>query len=339
MKKQALTPLLADRSTAQRGVTLVELMVALALGLLVVLAAGAALVVSRQGFRTVDAASQLRDDGRFAASIIQRIVVQGGYLDFKYASTRAASAFRVGGPDVTLVEPNIKGFNNATYSTSNSGLLDGTSNTPSGTSLNSSDLLIVRFQPGSVTKADGSERTDLSMIDCGGNQLSTVSTEANMRIVSAFYVAPDPVGAEPSLMCAWKDPATNTWQTQTLVKGVETLQVLYGVDGVTANAVPTAAADSVPEQYMRADQLVVASNVAATNDNWARVRSLRIGLVLRGPIRSAQDLAVPAQYPLGAVGVMNSSSDPGSVFPAQTDGRLRQTVTFTIHLRNIQDTI
>ncbi len=330
--KQLPSLRVAGRLTAQRGVTLVELMVALVLGLLIVVAALAALTVSRQGFRTVDAASQLRDDGRFAASIIQRIVTQGGYLDFKHASTRAASAFLVGGPDVTNVEPNIKGFNNATYA---SGLVEGSSNTPSGTSLNNSDLLIIRFQPGTVPKTDGTEKADLSMIDCGGNQLNTIPTGPNDRIISAFYV--DLNNGEPSLMCAWKDTA-GAWQTQPLVQGVETLQVLYGVDGVTAGQAPTAATDSVPEQYLRADQLV-APSIAATNENWARVRSIRVGLVLRGPTRSAQDLAVPAQYPLGATGVMNSASDPGSVFPAQTDGRLRQTVTFTIHLRNIQDTI
>jgi type IV pilus assembly protein PilW len=50
-------------SKPHRGLTLIELLVAMALSLLVVLAAVSALVVARQGFSSVDASSQLRDNG------------------------------------------------------------------------------------------------------------------------------------------------------------------------------------------------------------------------------------------------------------------------------------
>lgn len=62
-------------SIQQRGLTLVELLVAMALSLLVVMAAVAALTYSRQGFRSVDASSQLRDNARFAESIMRRIIL------------------------------------------------------------------------------------------------------------------------------------------------------------------------------------------------------------------------------------------------------------------------
>jgi type IV pilus assembly protein PilW len=70
---------------AVRGLTLIELLVAMAVGLVVVLAAVSALTVARRGFTTVDAASQLRDNGRFAADMIQRIGVQTGYKDVFFA--------------------------------------------------------------------------------------------------------------------------------------------------------------------------------------------------------------------------------------------------------------
>ena len=66
-------------STAQAGLTLIELLVAMTLGLLIVLAASAALLVSRQGFFAVDAASQLRDNARYAQNIVQRVGVQAGF--------------------------------------------------------------------------------------------------------------------------------------------------------------------------------------------------------------------------------------------------------------------
>lgn len=36
---------------------------------------------------------------------------------------------------------------------------------------------------------------------------------------------------------------------------------------------------------------------------------------------------------------LSVTGDTGSTLAAQTDGRLRQTVTFTVHLRNPQDNI
>jgi len=316
----------------QRGLTLVELLVALALGTLITLAAVAALTVSRQGFATVDASSQLRDNARFATTMIRRLVVQAGYLDYKYASNTAASAFKTGDPSAADEQPNIKGFDNATY---NQGLVIGTTDTvsSSGRGLNSSDMLVLRHQPGSIPKADGTEGSDQTMIDCSGASAATAPGTSAERITSVFYV--DNNEGEPSLMCAWRTSA-GTWRQQPLVEGVESLQVLYGVDGVTAGAAPTASTDSVPERYLRADQLV-ATSTADTNANWERVRSLRIGMVLRGPVGSAPEKDVPAQYPLGVKDVMDTSTDAGSTFAAQSDGRLRQTVTFTIHLRNRQD--
>ena len=83
----------------------------------------------------------------------------------------------------------------------------------------------------------------------------------------------------------------------------------------------------------------------ATNANWRRVRSMRIGVVLRGPANSAQDRTAQTYYPFGA-GVatsggakgsaLSSMSDEGTIFSPTADGRLRQVVTFTVHLRNDQ---
>lgn len=310
----------------QRGMTLVELMVALLLGSLIVLAAVAALTVSRQGFLAVDASAQLRDNARFATSIIRRLTTQAAYLDFKHASTSAGAAFKVGASSEVPMEPSLKGFNNAAYDVK---LIDGTTNAVTTAGLNNSDMLVVRYQMGTVTMADGSEGPDQTMIDCSGATSTATADTLSDRLVSVFYVAQDQ--GEPTLMCAWHDGSS--WKQQPLVPGVESLQLLYGVDGVTAGAAPSAATDSIPEQYLRADQLV-AGTLTDTNANWDRVRSIRVGMVMRGAPGSSSNSTVAAQYPLGPQGLMNSANDPGSTFAAKTDGRLRQTLSFTIHLRN-----
>lgn len=317
-----------QRRASQQGLTMVELLVALALGGLIALAAVAALTVSRQGFIAVDASAQLRDNARFATSIIRRLATQAAFKDFKYASTSASSAFRMGSSTTSLAEPNIKGFNNAAYDVE---LVKGATNSVTTTGVNNSDMLVVRYQMGTVTKTDGTEGPDQTMIDCSGATSTALATSESERMVSVFYVGTDQ--GEPTLMCAWFD-GTN-WNQQPLVQGVESLQLLYGVDGVTAGAAPTASAnrDTAPEQYLRADQMV-ASTTVATNENWQRVRSIRVGMVMRGPPGSSSERTVPAQYPLGPQGLMNSTNDPGSVLSSQSDGRLRQTTSFTIHLRN-----
>lgn len=113
------------------------------------------------------------------------------------------------------------------------------------------------------------------------------------------------------------------------------------------NTAFNAAPDSVPEKYLRADQMVVggAAYSQATYNNWRRVRSIRIGMVLRGPPNSQQDRVSQTFYPFGAgknstTGTagsgLSSTNDVGTIFTPAVDGRLRQVVTFTIHLRNNQ---
>ena len=326
------------RPAQQRGLTLVELLVAMVIGLVIVLAAVAALTMARRGFSSVDAASQLRDNGRFAADLIQRLAVQSGYKDVDFAR-RTCVANSKSDP---CPGPAITGANNASASASdpeNSWTARST-----GTLGYGSDVLVLRYQTSIRSPAESPPVTDGTMIDCAGNPSADVPTTHGDHEFSVLQIAVSSDG-EPSLMCTYKT-TTGTFQTQPIIRGVENFQVLYGTDGVSPGLAPTIAADLVPDRYLRADQMTVAGNAAATEDNWRRVRSIRIGMILRGPPNSAQDRQdAPTLYPLGpaaaaasgAVGsALSSSADPGSAVlqTAPTDGRLRQVVNFTVHLRN-----
>jgi len=61
-----MKPVHSPTSHSQRGVTLIELLVSLGLGLLVVVIAASALLLGRQGYDAVDNITQLRDRERFA---------------------------------------------------------------------------------------------------------------------------------------------------------------------------------------------------------------------------------------------------------------------------------
>ena len=321
-----------------RGFTLVELMVALVVSLLVAIAAISTLIVSRRGFLAVDAASELRDNARFAADLITRVSVQTGFKDVNF-STQVATAAE----QAANTPPDISGFNNAQFNTA-----DITTSTAWGTQAGAgSDVLILRYQAVKKTSNPTDTSTDGSMIDCAGNTITTAPTSRNDREISVFYIDTDASG-EPSLMCAYLPTGATTFTATPLVRGVENFQVLYGIDAPApvANQLFTGTQDSVPHSYMRADQMVVGTTTSSsTYSNWRRVRSIRIGMVLRAAANSDVNSAARTYYPFGiapssATGTAGSAfanaNDTGTSFSAPADGRLRQVATFTIHLRNDQ---
>lgn len=306
-------------------------MVALVLGLLIAMAAVAALIVARQGFSTVDNSTQLRENARFAASVLERIAIQANYND-----------------DLSAVfdEPGVRGYDNAVVgalsglpgnltSDSRDSACGGISDTSCA---NQSGVLVVRF-----FGATRSGVADGSMVNCAGIAEPRVPTIApptaeQQRAYSIFHVVRSAAG-EPTLACTYRDPQTSNFVTVPLVRGVEAFQVLYGVDGVTAGTASgryvmpgpgvaaTASNDQVPETYLTAKELDVAG--AYQMNNWNRVHSLRIGLLIRGEPGSALTTATRTWNVLG-----DSITGFGLSTPA--DGRLRQSLVFTVQLRNPQ---
>lgn len=322
------------RHPVARGLTLVELLVAMAVGLVIVFAAVGVLTASRRGASTVDAASQLRDNARFVTDLIQRLAVQSGFEDARwvrapYADSESKYTIQ-NGVNIADLKPGIYGYDNAIPSATDP---LNTVTTRSGSAVGyGSDILILQYQ---AVGLDSGATSDESMIWCDGNRPASIGADRSDRAVSILYVGLSSDN-EPALMCIRNNDTGGGFTTPTpLIKGVENFQVLYGVDNVVANTAPTGHSDGLPREFMRASQFSVSGNDAATNTNWRRVRSLRIGLVLRGSPGSAQDSSTQVLYPLGNPN-LTTASDPGSSLTTN-DSRLRQVVTFTVHLRNCQN--
>lgn len=328
---------LRQRSRAA-GFTLVELMVALALTLIVVVFASAALLVARRGAATVDAVSQLQDNARFATDMIQRLTAQVGYLDTDNAVETDGGAFVVAG--AVVAEPFVHGYDDAVDLVGevaiNGSRSTGCSASAGTACDNGSDILVLRSQ--ASPRTPGAKSTDGTMLDCMGNSIDLVPASRNDMGISILHLRVGSDG-EPSLMCSvgnsTSGKTTMTGSNQPIVQGVENFQVLYGVDGALPNVRPTGTGDAVAERYLRASQMVVPGDDEGTRMNWQRVRSLRIGLVLRGPPNSAQDRTVrPTLYPFGEA--LASPDDVGTRFMPSMDGRLRQALSFTVYLHNRQ---
>ncbi len=330
-----------DSGRNQHGLTLIELLVALGLGLLVTVIAATALLLGQQGYRSVDATTQIRDRERFATDLLARVIIQAGYQDLgaENVSLRSTAGL-VPGNDP---EPDIYGWNNAVYKPPADLILsEGTKitsgNRPGSCTVNDtscknlSDVLVVRYQ--GVNSPIDATKPDNTMINCAGQgEAGLTSGNLNDRAVSMFHVTREANG-EPSLSCSYYNFATGSWVgSRQMIEGVESFQVLFGTDGVSPNTAPTAAQDSVADRWLRADELTVAGNFAATRENWRRVRAVRVGLVLRGPVGSAQQATTATFTPLGPM-YASSDATTGSSLTVAADGRLRQQSTFTVHLRN-----
>ena len=221
-------------SARQTGVTLTELMIALVLGALVVLAATAMVVTSRGTYRTQDEATRLSESARFGLELGNRLVRLAGYTNFGDDTTPPASytldsTWTVSPNSYALNGPNIVGTNSSKP-------------TP-GAVVNGSDSLTIRFFGSSPP---GSTLPDGNVLDCAGTPVpqaptataasATASTVVNnaARSYNVLFVDLDTDG-EPALKCQKQsyDPTTGLALAtldapQTLIRGVEDFQVLYG---------------------------------------------------------------------------------------------------------------
>jgi type IV pilus assembly protein PilW len=226
------------------GSTLIELMLALSLSLFVVLAALAVLQAANEDFILQEQSAQLEENGRYALELVSRALQQTAY-----AGTDAVllASDRISGADNSNVVVNAEGIDTLTAS-----------------SLNGSDVLAVRFAgAGAGTVADG------SIINCAGFAISENSEQG----WSIFHVAKN-AGGEMELRCKYR--GNLEWDSQAIVPGVESFQVLYGID---------TDGDGIANQYLNATRINWLDSTEKTSEAasyWGKVVVVRIALLLVG---------------------------------------------------------
>lgn len=125
---------------------------------------------------------------------------------------------------------------------------------------------------------------------------------------------------------AVNDGAGFRWATEELVEGVESLQFLYGMDEHLPN--------DLPRGNIERMRVASAVNEAPNNnpdnmqaDEWRRVGSVQIGLLMRSADRSAAEQANVAPLVLG-VKMLRGAGD------TRADGHYRSVYETTVVLRN-----
>ena len=316
----------------QDGVTLTELMIALVLGALVVLAATSMVVTSRGTYRTQDDSTRIAESSRFGLELINRMVRLAGYTN--YGDDQAVPAFYT--PDASWVATDAYALNGPNLTGADNSKPGG----GTGSGYNGSDSVTIRYFgasngiPGATsTPADG------NILDCAGIAVPAPTTDVvaytTSRAYNVLFVDLD-VDGEPALKCRRQtyDAATGAptgYNTQTLVRGVESFQVLYGEATFAAGADP----DSVAPVSIAYHQGIGGANPVI---NWDNVVTVRIAMLLRSDVGAQVDTS-GATYHLFGLTYPNEGTDPGTLFDTATlsaseRGRLRRVVETTVFVRN-----
>ncbi|MGK5033392.1 PilW family protein [Janthinobacterium sp. MDT1-19] len=311
-----------------RGMSLIELLVALTLGALLMLAASTMLLAASGSYGDQSASARLDDNGRYALDSIARAVRQTAYVNWDSSAAPVAHAAHdsanIAGLDAHSLGKNSEGISGALpYA------------------LHGSDVLALRYY-GAGKEAGG----DGSVLNCAGFGVGAAQTEAQ-RGWSIFYVAQGADG-EGELRCKYR--GANGWGADAVIRGVDGFQVLYGLDTDTLH-------DGLANQYVNASALdaydaalVLAGADAAARQrdfhrrtHWKRVVSVRVALLLHGEAGQLDKMAElgPAQFDLfgKAYAEAHGAGDTGvrvarASLPAATRARLRQLVQASIMLRN-----
>lgn len=287
----------ASPAQRQRGLTLVEMMVALAAGLMVVLAASALLNNARAAYQDIDDAGHVQETGRMALAHLADAVRQAGHLPWD----------SLGGRAPPRLSPALRGIDDSRQANE----LDpsqGRFDAAAGNGYNRSDLLMLGF----FSAARG---MDADISNCAGATATTGSAplEESERSWNIYYIAPG-VGNEPELRCRYRGK-NGAWTSDAIVRGVEAMQLRYGVDTDF---------DGLPDRWLDAS--------AIAGDAWRQVKLVRIALLVRGKQARPGAAVRGRSYELFAQA--GRPNEAWRFTEKDGDRRLRAVFQTTVYLRN-----
>ncbi len=348
-----LKPTKLNRNRA-RGVSLVELMIALTIGLATVGAIGWIYIGTSKTYRTQDSLARLQEGARYAFEVISNDLRMAGATGCSYATklnvinsptTRwytnpldhpvlgleqddaaGTGAFNLTSDAISVLRADVsREYVVASHNNAGSFTFDTTTGLTAGDFLVATNCNHVSvFQTatvssGAVTYSTGTSPGN-SAVDLGVTYAP--NSRAYRLVASTYYVDTNPAG-QPALFRSRPAGASATPTAEELIEGVEDIQISYGVDtDATADRLPnfTRASDAV-DPYLTADEVNSALVPGATAaDKWSRVISVKISLLMR----TVDDNVIPDSqtYTFNGADV------------TATDRRLRKVFTHVVRLRN-----
>lgn len=346
-----------------KGFSIVELMVALLLGLFLVSGVAAMYISSKQSYRVTDNLSRLQESMRFSLELMAQDVRMAGYMPCR----RSADARNLvtGGESganawfLDFFNFGIRGYENSTNTPANNVLANtdavvilkgGFYSSSVATQIDSSstinlqesipdgqfaqgDIAIICdprkasiFQISARTKGNSSTGGSVSYSASSNtiipgnnsNDMGTYGSDAQITSFEPVMYFIRPSGQTPNVNSLWRryftSGSTGTAQmiTEELLEGIDSMQILYGVDSVLPN-------NQVVDRYVKADGVT----------DWEDVISVRIGLLMSTGEEVAAQIDTNTYNVAGTL-IADTATTP--THPA--DRKLRYVTNTTINLRN-----
>lgn len=290
----------------QTGMTLIELMVGMVIGLIIIGAASAVFLAANSIGRSHDVGARLLEDGAFAATKLTRGIQRTGYVDVFSGTGRFRQSFDDAINTVIAREDpenkdafglrynNVTGSNAAIFGCDNSSVVASNPCVAGG----ASSALTIAYQ---TNTAAGTSDLSPSVTTNVGNGSGSADCNgarppANIDYVVNRYF----VNNTGQLMCLGN--GSNT--PRQIAANVEQFQVFYGI------------AQGAQDKRV---QILTAAQVSATNA-WNLVVQVELCLVMRGDVGTDNNPSV-----------FNNCN--GSTTQT-TDGRMRKTFRSVVSLRN-----
>ena len=299
----------------QKGLSLVELMVAMAISLVIIGAAAYTYLASREGQRAIDRASGSREAGAFVLQAIGRDLMNAGYYPanispittdvtqtgmydsyYPFESSPRKTTDWVNSPNnwpPTAFKSGIFGCDAGKFDTSTS--------TCASASTGSPDTLVINYFTNDTIDAPGTRRdcTGADVGDDPSNSTRKVNTTNDSKLPPSqplfvsnrytlvdtkLYVDKGDISTK-SLACSGNGSGSHGGSTATyepMVAGVEDLQFTYGI--YTAYDPQSKNNSLAPSKFVTATGMASESNLAVngvTFTPWQRVTAIRVCLLTR----------------------------------------------------------
>lgn len=238
---------LMNNKKSNKGYSLIELMVSVAISAFFIATATSFLLSARTAHSTQDAGSRVRENARFAMDELSSMIRMAGHVDLMAAGAEI--------PDGQFFTGACGAFDPCTA--------DGADG--------ASDRIAVMLNP---PPDDGTDA------DCFGNPLSADTETAATSVVANLYFIGDDDNGVSSLQCqsftiSSVGVATLLTDAQVLVSGIDNMQLQYGVSDITK----LSQLDTVVQQYVSADTVANLPLMDGAVTPWIDIKAVRIALV------------------------------------------------------------
>lgn len=332
--------------SGQKGFSLIEMMVALAINLVIVVAAGYLYLGTADSRRALDQQQTLNENGQYALDLIGRDIINAGfYPTVRGSNPSVTTATLRTVPDTysNIVAGSPVAYNSGVFGCTaqnfNPAVAKNACDDHADTS-NTADALVVNYFTNDAMGNDIGQRLDCSRGDVDGAAENTTRVDINaasatfsgatsglvpkapLFVSNRYTLLPVAISIEGQtintygLACSGNQSVTY----QPAVSGIEQLQFRYGVyiDDTTLQ----------PTRYYQSTEMAGLGKLivdGVNKDAWARVVSIEVCLVARG---------LQASKVTTSTGGVTSYTDCGGTVVAPTDKFVRRTYRKVFALRN-----